>query len=90
MREIIWSSQFQRDLKKLAKSGRYKVDELIRLVETLANDLPLETKQKDHPLLGQWQHYRECHIKPDWLLIYKLETGRLTLARTGSHSELFG
>jgi mRNA interferase YafQ len=90
MREIIWSNQFQRDLKKLAKSGRYKVDELIRLVETLANDLPLETKPKDHPLLGQWQHYRECHIKPDWLLIYKLETGRLILARTGSHSELFG
>jgi mRNA interferase YafQ len=90
MREIIWSSQFQRDLKKLAKSGRYKVDELIRLVETLANDLPLETKHKNHPLLGQWQHYRECHIKPDWLLIYKLETGRLILARTGSHSELFG
>jgi mRNA interferase YafQ len=59
------------------------------VVELLANDQPLPDKYRDHVLMGEWKNYKECHIKPDWLLIYKKIEDRLLLARTGSHSELF-
>ena len=89
MREIIRQAQFKTDLKRIARSGRYKAADLLTLVDDLANDRPLASKHRDHTLSGNWQQYRECHIKADWLLIYKLEPGRLILVRTGSHSELF-
>ena len=89
MREIIRQSQFKTDLKRIARSGRYQVAELLTVIDALANDRPLASKHHDHPLAGHWQSYRECHLRPDWLLIYKLEPGRLILVRTGSHSELF-
>jgi mRNA interferase YafQ len=58
---------------------------------TLANDRPLEPKHRDHDLSGDWSGYRECHVKPDLLLIYrKTDQDLLRLARLGSHSELFG
>lgn len=90
MREIVRTSQFKNDLKRLAKSGKYSIDELLAVVERLANDIPLHVKNRDHPLTGKWKDYRDCHICPDWLLIYRLESERLTLVRTGSHAELFG
>ena len=89
MREIIRQTQFKTDLKRIARSGRYKVADLLSVVADLANDRPLASKHREHILSGNWQHYRECHIKADWLLIYKLEPGQLILVRTGSHSELF-
>jgi mRNA interferase YafQ len=89
VREIVRQRQFKADLKRLARSGRYQVAELLTVVSGLAHDQPLAAKHRDHALMGQWQSYRECHIRPDWLLIYKLEPGRLVLVRTGSHSELF-
>lgn len=90
MREIIPSTQFKRDYKKIASSGRYSKKEFLDTVELLARDKTLPQKFRDHSLTGQWKGYRECHIRPDWLLIYqKLDNDLLILVRTGSHSELF-
>jgi mRNA interferase YafQ len=92
MREIIEGNQFKRDYKKIAASGRYSVDDFLHVVELLAQDKPLPIKHRDHSLSGEWIGYRECHIRPDWLLIYKKSNSdkKLILVRTGSHSELFG
>ena len=89
MREIVQTSRFKSDLKKLARSGRHDVDELLSVIEMLACDKSLPEKYKDHPLSGEWQDHRDCHIRPDWLLIYRLEPGRLILVRSGSHSMLY-
>jgi mRNA interferase YafQ len=66
-------------------------DDLVQVLAALANDRPLEPRHRDHDLSGDWSGYRECHVKPDLLLIYR-KTGKdlLRLARLGSHSELFG
>lgn len=91
MRQIIQARQFKRDYKKIAASGRYSVNDFRTVVELLAHDKPLPEKYRDHSLSGEWIGHRECHIKPDWLLIYKKpDTPKsLILTRTGSHSELF-
>ena len=61
------------------------------VVNELANQRPLDEKYRDHELTGNYRNFRECHVEPDWLLIYRIEKGELTLAlvRTGSHSDLF-
>ena len=74
----------------MAKSGKYNKADMIEVLRHLEKDLPLPRKYQEHALFGKWQHHRECHIKPDWLLIYQLEPERVILVRTGSHSELFG
>ena len=89
MREIVQTSRFKSDLKKLARSGRHDVNELLAVIEMLASDKLLPEKYKDHPLSGEWQDHRDCHIRPDWLLIYRLEPGSLILVRSGSHSALY-
>ena len=91
MREIVRTTQFKRDLKKISRSGRYKVEDFLNIVDMLVRDIPLPRENCDHPLSGEWKGFRECHIKPDWLLIYEKPKGKLILilARTGSHSELF-
>lgn len=68
------------------------MDLLDGIIKNLSDQAELDPKYKDHPLSGNWKSFRECHIKPDWLLIYKIEGDRLilTLVRTGSHSNLFG
>ena len=90
MLEIVRSTQFKRDLKKIIKQSKdlYLLQEI---VETLQRQESLPPKNCDHSLSGNWKGYRECHISPDWLLIYKIEDQLklLRLARTGSHSELF-
>ena len=90
MRKIVRTSQFKSDLKKLAKSGKYSLDELLFVLKNLANNIELPDKYFDHPLSGKWKDHRDCHIRPDWLLIYQLEPDKLILVRTGSHTELFG
>jgi mRNA interferase YafQ len=85
------STQFKKDLKKIQKQGKDK-EKLNNIVELLQKEIPLEKKHRDHDLIGNWKGYRECHITPDWLLIYKVcekSIRLLRLARTGSHSELF-
>jgi mRNA interferase YafQ len=91
VREIDRTKQFKKDAKKIASSGRHSKDDFLTVVQLLALDEPLPKKHNDHPLIGNWIGYRECHIKPDWLLIYKKseDPRMLILARTGSHSELF-
>jgi len=89
---IFWSKKFKQDYKRLINSVNSEtIDELLTVIEMLANGQSLPEKYKDHLLKGNWKSYRECHIKPDLLLIYKLENNNLTLTlvRTGSHSELF-
>lgn len=92
MLEIFQHSKFKSDSKKLIKSGKFsKTDEneLFEVIEHIAKGKKLAQKYRDHPLIGNWKSYRECHIKPDLLLIYKIEGNTLTLVRLASHSELF-
>jgi mRNA interferase YafQ len=86
MRRLEYLAAFRRDLKKIVKSGRYRLADIDEVVENLRRDQPLATRQRDHALTGNWKDHRECHIKPDWLLIYRLEPGVLVLVRTGSHA----
>jgi len=88
--EVKFTNQFKKDIKLAKKQGK-NVDELFCVVEKLANGEPLEAKYRDHNLTGNYKGCRECHIEPDWLLIYELMNDVLVLVlyRTGSHSELF-
>ena len=94
MRTIERSSQFKKDYKRVKASPRHRKDLDALLSSTLLHlltDAPLPAKNHDHELAGDWANYRECHIKPDLLLIYrKPDVDTLRLARLGSHSELFG
>ncbi|MDR2220487.1 MAG: type II toxin-antitoxin system YafQ family toxin [Methylobacillus sp.] len=93
MRTIDRSSAFKRDYKRETKGQhRATLDDVLKpVLIALATDQPLETRYRDHDLSGDWAGYRECHVKPDLLLIYrKSGSDILRLARIGSHSELFG
>lgn len=90
-RKLKESGQFKTDKKRIKGSGRYDWEKMREVVKELMHDRPLEAKHRDHKLVGILA--RECHIEPDWLLIYDKSgdviTGDLTLIRTGTHSELF-
>ena len=90
MLKVVRSKRFLKDL-KLAKKRRLDLNELSQVVKKLANKETLEPKYNDHPLVGNYVGLRECHIKPDWLLIYMVDDKELELflLRTGSHSDLF-
>lgn len=93
MRTIERSSAFKRDYKREVKAKRRTtLDDMLKcLLTALATDQPLATRYRDHALSGNWAGYRECHIKPDLLLIYRKVDGEtLRLARLGSHGALFG
>ena len=81
------TSQFKRDKKRIKGSGRYDWEKMRAIVKELINDRPLEQKHRDHELAGEYAGVRECHVEPDWLLIYDREgtvaTGSLKLIRTG-------
>ena len=85
---IQYTTQFKKDYKKVQKQGK-DIEKLKVLIEKLLNQTILDEQYKDHNLTGKWNNYRECHITPDWLLIYKKTTESLILVRTGSHSKLF-
>ena len=87
MKVIHPTKKFKKDLTNIIKSNRYKKQDLMDVIKLLANDKPLDVKYFDHALTGNWIKHR-CHIKPDWLLIYRFELDRLVLVRTGSHSRL--
>lgn len=84
-----FSAMYKRDLKRIGKRNldKNKLNTVINLLEC---DEPLPEKNRDHALTGNWKGYRECHIEPDWLLVYRKEEERLILVlmRTGSHSDL--
>jgi mRNA interferase YafQ len=91
MRTIERSSAFKRDYKRETKGPNRAVleKEFSMVLTTLASDQPLANKYRDHALVGEWMGYRECHLKPDLLLIYKKPDAKtLRLARLGSHAEL--
>lgn len=90
-RDIVWTSQFKKDY-KLAMKRHLKIELLDDIIRLLAAGEELPQKNKDHPLTGDWVGHRECHIQPDWLLVYRVEDDVLvlTLSRTGTHSDLFG
>ena len=91
MRTIERTGQFKRDYKRQVKGVHRQTLErdFLALVTLLASDQPLAEKHRDHPLGGEWKDHRDCHIKPDLVLIYrKLEQNVLQLVRPGSHSEL--
>lgn len=90
-KKIVWTSSFKRDYKLMQKQHR-KIELLDEIVIKLAAGEVLPDKNEDHALTGQWAGYRECHIQPDWLLVYRVERNLLvlTLVRTGTHATIFG
>ena len=88
--KITASTRFKKDLKLILKRG-YDISLLDDVITTLANRRQLNEKYNDHPLRGNYVGYRECHITPDWLLIYEFQDNQsiLYLTRTGTHSDLF-
>lgn len=89
--EIVWTTQFKKDY-KLAVKRQFNIELLDDIIRNLASGESLPERYKDHALAGNWNGYRECHIQPDWLLVYRIEKDVLVLvlARTGTHSDLFG
>lgn len=89
--DIVLSSRFKRDLKQAKRRG-CDLDFLDEVVTSLACGKELSQKHRDHELSGDFKGFRECHIQPDWILIYRIEDNQLILflVRTGSHSDLFG
>ena len=85
---IYYTTQFKKDYKRIRKQNKdlYK---LRAVIEILAAGQLLEPKYHDHQLSGNWKGHRDCHIEPDWILIYRITADDLYLERTGSHSELF-
>ena len=84
------TSKFKKDYKTAIKRG-LDISLLEAIIEKLANQEPLPPENRDHQLSGNWANFRECHILPDWLLVYKIEDDVLvlTLATTGTHSDIF-
>ena len=89
--KVVWTTKFKRDYKRAMKRGldMSRLDEVIR---TLAAGRELAVAHRDHALGGEWRGHRECHVQPDWLLIYYVDDELLvlTLTRTGTHADLFG
>lgn len=84
------TTQFRKDIKKMRKRG-VNLQKLDAVIDKLLHNQILEERYRDHALVGNYIGFRECHIEPDWLLIYKIDKDQLilTASRTGSHSDLF-
>jgi mRNA interferase YafQ len=82
------TSEFKRDAKRQGKRGK-DLSKLHAVISTLCSGAPLAAKHKDHALIGGWKDWRECHVEPDWLLIYKVSGTKLILGPTGTHADLF-
>ena len=83
------STRFRRDVKRLSRQGA-DLSKLESVIRTMVAQSPLDERLRDHVLTGNWGGYRDCHIQPDWLLLYRVVDDELQLARTGSHADLFG
>ncbi len=88
MKRVSQTTHFSRDLKRMRKRGK-DLAKLREIIKRLAAGKPLEPRLRDHALVGQWQPSRDCHIEPDWILIYTTDDATLRLERTGTHSDLF-
>lgn len=86
--KVTQTTQFKKDVKKLRKRGK-DLGKLTNVLELLVSGADLPDRLRDHSLTGNWAGWRDCHIEPDWLLIYKPLSDELILGRSGSHSDLF-
>lgn len=84
----VWSGRFKRDVRRAQKRGK-EIDKLKAVLLLLVEEKPLPASHRDHPLKGDWHGFRDLHIEPDWLLLYRVEGEELQLARTGTHADLF-
>jgi len=82
------TAQFKKDVKRQLRQGKNQA-KLIEIVQILLTRSDLPLKHRDHPLKGEWKGRRDCHIEPDWILIYRITEDELRLERTGTHSDLF-
>lgn len=89
MKVIRRTSQFKKDVKRQQKRGS-DFSNFRQIIVDLANGKTLDSKYHDHALTGSFRGCRECHVEPDWLLIYEMDVNELVLIRTGSHADLFG
>lgn len=89
MLELEYSTQFKKDFKKITKLPIHDIVEVGHVIKQLQLGETLPEKYVDHLLSGDWKNYRDCHVKPDLVLIYKIDSSSLKLARIGTHSELF-
>jgi len=88
MLTIITTRQFEKGVKRMKKRDK-NMSKLKKVISKLENGEPPDKRFKDHQLVGNWNEHRECHIEPDWLLVYKTTETYLYLTQTGSHSDLF-
>jgi mRNA interferase YafQ len=89
MRSIRYTSQFKKDVKRAKKRGK-DMGKLKEVIELLVGGEELDSRYRDHALIGNYRGARDCHLEPDWLLIYEVNEEELILIRTGTHSDLFG
>ena len=89
MKTLRLTSAFRKDLKRIARRD-YDRDRLDTVVNLLRAGSVLPPGRRDHPLKGDWKTHRECHLEPDWLLIYRTTENEVVLVRTGTHADLFG
>ena len=89
MREFVSGAAFRKDVKRAQKRGK-DVAKLKTVILLLVEDAELEPRYRDHPLKGEWLGYRDLHVEPDWVLLYRVTEDEVRLARTGTHSDLFG
>ncbi|NLN00999.1 MAG: type II toxin-antitoxin system YafQ family toxin [Lentisphaerae bacterium] len=89
MKQLQQTTRFEKDLARMKRRGA-DVGKLKQVVLPLLKGEPLPIKYRDHPLSGNWRSHRECHLAPDWLLIYRSTLDFVRLERTGTHADLFG
>jgi mRNA interferase YafQ len=87
--ELLTTAAFERDLRRVRKQGE-DLDKLEAIVNLLQEQARLPARCRPHPLRGDWAGHWDCHVEPDWLLLYRVTAKELILVRTGSHAELFG
>ena len=86
--KIHYTTQFKKDYKRIKRQNKDS-QKLENVIKALLGCQGLDPQYKDHPLIGSWKNHRDCHIEPDWILIYRITADNLYLERTGSHAELF-
>jgi len=86
--QVEYSNAFKKDIKRIQKRGK-DIKKFKKITDLLSNKKPLPQKCRDHVLTGNYHKHKECHIEPDWLLIYRIEASILFFERMGSHADLF-
>ncbi len=88
MLKLKTTNRFEKDIRRMLSRGKSK-NKIMTLMNMLVAEKPLEKRYKNHKLTGEYMHRHECHIEPDWLLIYKVQGGEIVFERTGTHADLF-